>query len=138
MDFKGKWNIPDNKEATEVIGQCKNEKMKTSVRVVREFEGTILQQTQLRQRSSQNKPLSQLVGILVSFMGFSDFAKRAFEKSEFPMVLITIRENVLQSILMNRKLQHIYPNLQLGFTLASNGHRKPFIMNKSNTKLENP
>ncbi|KAG2386719.1 hypothetical protein C9374_002463 [Naegleria lovaniensis] len=106
IDFKGFWNLPFKCKLTSqpisVLGQCKREKDTTGVKSIREFEGVLSHYhlrgvgqhvnttTQTNCDKNEGTPSNTIIGLFVSYSGFTEFAVRQAIDSKYPIILIRL------------------------------------------------
>ena len=123
IDFKGFWNFPFLKQVNPhpipILGQCKREKDAVGVKYIREFEG-VLSHYQLQKSANQN-----VVGVFVSYSGFSEHAVRQALDSKQPIILViltTVNEKLLMTYFcMNHMTQKIIPKVTTSIERAVDG-----------------
>ncbi|KAL9654778.1 hypothetical protein ABK040_008572 [Willaertia magna] len=120
IDFKGEWLLPMNELSLtnfpiKIIGQCKKEKDPIGVKAIREFEGVL---------SHHN--MNHMIGVFVSYSGYTEFAIRHAVDAKFPLILCKISNEplILTYFLLNEKAQQLIPNLSVSVLRISEGMNK--------------
>ncbi|KAF0975727.1 hypothetical protein FDP41_005054 [Naegleria fowleri] len=179
IDFKGFWNLPFKCKLTSqpipILGQCKREKDTTGVKSIREFEG-VLSHYHVREQGANNTiqnrthsmnqnnfdnelstrhheaQSSRVIGLFVSYSGFTEFAVRQANDSKFPIILVRLSshnegkrnkvttttaatetavpfddsisdEYILTYFCMNHAAQNIIPGLSTSVVRRSDGNK---------------